>query len=207
MLSQSVSQSSPLIDMNSVTFRHTIGQARCWREKSLVHVDYTGVITIAVMQAIGPQVVEFCGPDVVLIRLDRAVLNFPYPISVTENVCLAGFGVLVVRPEHRLAALAHCLHLARAGIYRVAYPVAEILDAYHLAKRRAETAACTRLLPGTSRPLSLAASCRTSTPTGRHHQSETAELSRLRVCLDRALSHQTTRFHPVNRESCRSSFP
>ena len=122
IVAQSVSQSViPLVNMDSVTIRHTIGQARCWREKQVVHIEYSGIISDSVMEVIGPQVVEYAGFDVVLIRMDKAIMTWPYEITIKENVCLRGYGVFVVRPEHRLVALLHCHRLARAGIWRTVF--------------------------------------------------------------------------------------
>ena len=136
-VSQSVSQSvMPLVNMPPVIFRHTIGQAKCYRENGLVQVEYTGIITNAVMKALAPKVVAFCGTDVVLLRYDRATMCWPYQVSITEDVCVTGYGFWIVSPENRLASRAHCLRLLEFGIRRQVYLVDEILDAYHAARSR-----------------------------------------------------------------------
>ncbi len=73
------------------------------------------------MSVIGPRVVDYAGLDVVLIRMDKAIMTWPYEIKIKEKVCLRGYGVFVVRPEHRLVALLHCHHLAKAGIWRTVF--------------------------------------------------------------------------------------
>ena len=157
MLSQSVSQSSPLIDME--IFRHTIGQAKCYRELGLCQVEYTGIITNAVMRALAPQVVAFCGPDTTLFRYDRAIMTWPYQVDITRDVCLSGYGFWIVRAEHRLAARAHCLKLLEIGIRREVYLIDEILEAYCAARSRASIDERSRSKPYKVDPESLVASC------------------------------------------------
>ena len=161
-----------------LTFRHTIGQAKCWREKSLVHVDYTGIITNSVMQNIGPRVVEFCGSDCVLIHFDRATMCWPYEIAITENVCLCGYGAFVVKPEHRLDALEHCLRLAKVGVYRDVFLAEEIQVACRTAGIRARIASCIPTQPNKALPVSPWASCQTSIQVERRSLPRTKESSR-----------------------------
>ncbi len=142
-LAQSVSQSvMPPIDRDSAVFRHTIGQAKCFREAGLCQVEYTGIITHSVMQALAPKVVEFCGLDTVLFRCDRAAMTWPYQVAIEKEVCLSGYGFWIVRPEHRLAARAHCAKLLEFGIRRQVFVIGDIVDAYHAAQIRASLRKC-----------------------------------------------------------------
>ena len=175
-VSQSVSQSvMPLIDRNPTVFRHTIGQAKCWREGGLAQIEYTGIITNSVMQGLAPQVVAFCGLDTALFRYDRATMTWPYQVDITRDVCLSGYGFWIVRSEHRLAARAHCLKLLAFGLRREVFPIGEILEAYHAAKIRASLVQRSRSKPCVNAPESLPASCQTRPRVSPHCQTAIKE--------------------------------
>ncbi len=157
-VSQSVSQSvMPLID--SVIFRGSIGQAKCFREHGLVQVEYTGIITNSVMSELAPRIVEFCGLDVVLLRYDRATMTWPYQVAIEKEVCISGYGFWIVQAEHLLAARAHCLKLLEFGIRREVYPIDEILAAYRAARSRVSLDGRNRSKPYKADPESLSVSC------------------------------------------------
>ena len=102
--------------------------AKCYRGagSALLHVEYSGVVTNAALAVIGPRIVDLAASDPVIIYWHKAVTPWPYQIEISKNVCAAGKGIFVVRPDQDRDARRHCEALAMFEISRVVFLVEQV---------------------------------------------------------------------------------
>ena len=110
-----------------------------------MHVEYTGVVTSSAMAVIGPQVVRTAKTDSAIFYWHKAVTLWPDIQIRKDGICLAGKGILVVRPDQHLDAVQHCLILAKINVLRTVFLEQEISLALLIAESHARLEESTRL--------------------------------------------------------------